>query len=76
MTYIKNVGIKTNLLLLVASTLSAPRGAMLTTQINLDVSTANLTLVIFMAAIRMFFQKKITMEWQLVLLAKSLDRYY
>jgi uncharacterized membrane protein YfcA len=58
----KMVDIRTGLPLLLASTLCAPLGAMLTNRINLDVFTAILALVIFMAAIRMLFSKKIESE--------------
>ncbi|MEA1949227.1 MAG: sulfite exporter TauE/SafE family protein [Thermodesulfobacteriota bacterium] len=56
------VDIKTGLPLLVASTLCAPPGAMLTARINLDVFTGILALVIFLAAMCMLFSKKIETE--------------
>ncbi|MBW1957680.1 MAG: sulfite exporter TauE/SafE family protein [Deltaproteobacteria bacterium] len=56
------VDIKTGLPLLIASTLCAPLGAMLTTRINIDLFIAILALVIFLAAIRMLFSKKIEAE--------------
>jgi uncharacterized membrane protein YfcA len=52
------VDIKTGLPLLVASTLCAPLGAMLTARINLDAFTGILALVIFLAAMLMLFSKK------------------
>ena len=58
----KMVDVKTGLPLLVASTLCAPLGAMLTTRINLDLFTGILALVIFLAAMRMLFSKKIESE--------------
>ena len=56
------VDIKTGLPLLVASTLCAPLGAMLTARINLDAFTGILALVIFLAAMLMLFSKKIEAE--------------
>jgi len=56
------VDIKTGLPLLVASTLCAPLGAMLTARINLDAFTGILALVIFLAAMLMLFSKKIEPE--------------
>jgi uncharacterized membrane protein YfcA len=56
------VDIKTGLPLLVASTLCAPLGAMLTARINLDAFTGILALVIFLAAMRMLFSKKVETE--------------
>jgi len=58
----KMVDVKTGLPLLVTSTLCAPLGAMLTARIRLDVFTGILALVIFMAAVRMLFSKKIKAE--------------
>ena len=58
----KMVDVKTGLPLLLASTLCAPLGAMLTARINLDVFTGILALVIFLAAMRMLFSKKIESE--------------
>jgi len=56
------VDVKTGLPLLLASTVCAPLGAMLTARINLDVFTGILALVIFLAAMRMLFPKKIESE--------------
>ena len=58
----KMVDVKTGLPLLVTSTLCAPLGAMLTARIHLDVFTGILALVIFLAAMRMLFSKKIETE--------------
>ena len=58
----KMVDVKTGLPLLVTSTLCAPLGAMLTARIHLDVFTGILALVIFLAAMRMLFSKKIEAE--------------
>ena len=58
----KMVDVKTGLPLLVTSTLCAPIGAMLTARIHLDVFTGILALVIFLAAMRMLFSKKIEAE--------------
>ncbi|MCK4860094.1 MAG: sulfite exporter TauE/SafE family protein, partial [Candidatus Omnitrophica bacterium] len=58
----KMVDVKTGLPLLVTSTLCAPLGAMFTARIHLDVFTGILALVIFLAAIRMLFSKKIETE--------------
>jgi len=58
----KMIDIKTGLPLLVTSTLCAPLGAMLTARIHLDVFTVILALVIFLAAMRMLFSKKIEAE--------------
>jgi uncharacterized protein len=58
----KMVDIKIGLSLLVTSTLCAPLGAMLTTRIRLDVFTGILAFVIFLAAMRMLFSKKIETE--------------
>lgn len=58
----KMVDVKVGLPILVTSTLSAPLGAMVTAQINLRVFTAILALVIFVAAMRMLFSKKIEAE--------------
>jgi len=56
------VDVKAGLPLLVTSTLTAPLGAMVTSRINLRVFTGILALVIFVAAIRMLFSKKIEAE--------------
>ena len=58
----KMVDVKTGLPLLIASTLCAPFGAMLTSRINFDLFRAILALVIFLAAMRMLFSKKIEAE--------------
>ena len=58
----KMVDLKTGLPLLVASTLSAPLGALLTTRIDLDLFCAVLALIIFLAALRMLFSKNIESE--------------
>lgn len=58
----KMVDVKTGLPLLVTSTLCAPLGAMFTARIHLDVFTGILALVIFLAAMRMLFSKKIETE--------------
>ena len=58
----KMVDVKTGLPLLIASTLCAPLGAMLTARIHLDVFTGILALVIFLASIRMLFSKKTEAE--------------
>lgn len=56
------VDIKTGLPLLIASALCAPLEAMITTRINMDLFIVILALVIFLAAIRMLFSKKIEPE--------------
>lgn len=58
----KMVDVKAGLPLLVTSTLTAPLGAMVTSRINLRVFTGILALVIFVAALRMLFSKKIEAE--------------
>jgi hypothetical protein len=58
----KLVDVKTGLPLLVTSTLFAPLGAMLTSVTNIRLFSAILALVIILAALRMFFSKKIESE--------------
>ncbi|MFC1877198.1 sulfite exporter TauE/SafE family protein, partial [Thermodesulfobacteriota bacterium] len=55
----KMVDVKTAVPLLIASTLAAPFGAMLTNVINLRIFSGILALVIFLAAIRMIFSGKV-----------------
>ena len=54
----KMVDVKIGLPLLVTSTISAPLGALLTRRINIHIFTAVLALVIFLAAMRIFFQER------------------
>ncbi len=56
----KMVDVQTGLPLIVASTLSAPLGALLTTRIDVRLFSAILALVIILAAGRMLFSTKIT----------------
>jgi len=56
------VDVRIGLPLLIASTLSAPLGAMITTRINLRIFMIVLALVIIAAALRMLFSKKTEME--------------
>ena len=58
----KMIDVKVGLPLLVTSTLFAPLGAMVTVRVNIRIFTAILAMVIFMAAIRMLFSKKIEAE--------------
>ena len=58
----KMIDVKVGLPLLVTSTLFAPLGAMVPVRVNIRIFTAILAMVIFMAAIRMLFSKKIEAE--------------
>jgi len=66
------VDVKVGLPLLVTGTLSAPLGATVTARINLRVFTAILALVIFVAAMRMLFSKKIQAEEMTVSLSRRI----
>jgi len=68
----KMVDVKTGLPLLIASTLSAPLGAMITARINLQIFTGILALVIIVAAIRMLFSKKVEAEGMAVSSARRI----
>ena len=62
----KMVEVKVGLPLLITSTLTAPFGAMVTSRINIHVFTSILAVVIFLAALRMLFSKKIESEEMVV----------
>jgi len=68
----KMVDVKIGLPLLITSTLAAPLGAMITARINLRVFMAILAMVIFLAALRMLFSKKVTTEGMAVSSARRI----
>jgi hypothetical protein len=68
----KMVDVKVGLPLLITSTLTAPFGAMVTSQINIRVFTSILAVVIFVAALRMLFSKKTESEEMDVSLARRI----
>ena len=68
----KMVDVKVGLPLLIASTISAPLGAVLTQKINVRIFTGVLALVIFLAAMRMLFSGKIEAERAEISMARKI----